>query len=409
MPKPGGAPPGASNKFVYDTSAESGNPLTTHQWYDGTQHPWEFKRVWHLEPSLTDPDTVYAGVEDAALFRTTDGGKSWQELSGLRGHGTGPKWQPGAGGMCLHTIVLDPSDPNRIYIAISAAGAFRTDDGGKTWRPINQGLRSPFLPNPTAEVGHCVHRIAMHPSRPDVLFMQKHWDVMRSDNAGDQWTEVSGDLPTDFGFVIDVHAHEPETVYVVPIKSDSEHFPLEGKLRVYRSRTGGNEWEPLTKGLAAKQLLRERPARCDGGRFARFVRRLFRHHWRPGLRVVRRRRQLGSDRSGSSGCSVGRGSDAPMIVVVLPPHLKTLAQVDGDVQIEVKGEVTQRSVLDALETRYPMLCGTIRDHVTQERRPFLRFFACEEDLSHESPDAPLPAAVASGAEPFFIVGAIAGG
>jgi photosystem II stability/assembly factor-like uncharacterized protein len=240
---------GASNKFVYDSSVETGKPLTTHQWYDGTQHPWEFKRVWHLEPSLTDPDAVYAGVEDAALFRSTDGGKSWNELPGLRGHGTGPKWQPGAGGMCLHTIILDPSDPGRIYIAISAAGAFRTEDGGKTWKPINQGLHSQYIPDPNAEVGHCVHHIAMNPSRPGVLFMQKHWDVMRSDNAGDSWQEVSGNLPTDFGFVIDVHAHEPETIYVVPIKSDGEHFPPEGKLRVYRSRTGGNEWEALTKGL----------------------------------------------------------------------------------------------------------------------------------------------------------------
>jgi photosystem II stability/assembly factor-like uncharacterized protein len=246
---PEGFPQGESNKFVYNTSPETGKPLTTHQWYDGTQHPWEFKRVWHLEPSLTDPDTVYAGVEDAALFRSTDGGKSWQELAGLRGHGTGPKWQPGAGGMGLHTIILDSSDPGRIYIAISAAGAFRTDDGGKTWKPTNRGLRSQFLPDQDAEVGHCVHHIAMNPSRPGVLFMQKHWDVMRSDDAGDSWREVSGNLPTDFGFAIDVHAHEPETVYVVPIKSDSEHFPLDGKLRVYRSRTGGNEWEALTKGL----------------------------------------------------------------------------------------------------------------------------------------------------------------
>jgi len=245
-----GPPKGASNKFAYDASA---SPLTTHQWYDGTQHPWEFKRVWHLEPSLTDPDTVYAGVEDAALFRSTDGGESWKELPGLRGHGTGPKWQPGAGGMCLHTIILDPSfhneEPQRMYVAISAAGAFRTDDGGKSWKPINRGLYSPYIPEPRAEVGHCVHHVAMHPSRPGVLFMQKHWDVMRSNDAGDSWQEISGDLPTDFGFVIDVHAHEPETVYVIPIKSDSEHFVPDGKLRVFRSRTGGNEWEPLTQGL----------------------------------------------------------------------------------------------------------------------------------------------------------------
>jgi photosystem II stability/assembly factor-like uncharacterized protein len=244
-----GPPKAASNKFVYDATPETGKPLVTHQFYDGTQHPWEFKRVWHIEPSLTDPDTVYAGVEDAALFRSTDGGENWQELSGLRGHGTGPNWQPGGGGMCLHTIILDPSHPQRIYIAISAAGAFRTDDAGKNWKPINRGLYSQYIPDPRAEVGHCVHHVAMNPSRPSVLFMQKHWDVMRSDDAGDNWKEISGNLPTDFGFVIDVHAHEPETIYVVPIKSDSEHFVPDGKLRVYRSRIGGNEWEPLTKGL----------------------------------------------------------------------------------------------------------------------------------------------------------------
>ena len=231
------------NEFRYD-----GVP-GTHQWYDGTPHPWEFARVWHLEPSLTDPDTVYAGVEDAALFKTTDGGSSWTELSGLRTHGSGAHWQPGAGGMCLHTILLHPTDEQRIFTAISAAGAFRSDDGGDSWTAINKGLQSGAIPDPEADVGHCVHNLAMHPSRPDTLFMQKHWDVMRSDDAGGSWHEISGDLPTDFGFPIDVHAHEPETVYVVPIESDSNHVPPEGKLRVYRSRTGGGEWEPLTKGL----------------------------------------------------------------------------------------------------------------------------------------------------------------
>jgi photosystem II stability/assembly factor-like uncharacterized protein len=231
------------NQFTYD------GPTGTHLWYDGTPHSWEFARVWHLEPSASDPDLVYAGVEDAALFRTTDGGQSWQELPGLRTHPSASVWQPGAGGMCLHTIIVDPRNSERIFVAISSAGAFRSDDAGQTWRPTNQGLRSEQIPNPTAEVGHCVHRIAMHPSRPNVLFMQKHWDVMRSDDGGASWHEVSGDLPSDFGFPIDVHAHEPETIYVVPIKSDSEHYPPEGKLRVYRSRSGGNEWEPLTRGL----------------------------------------------------------------------------------------------------------------------------------------------------------------
>jgi BNR/Asp-box repeat len=243
---PEGMPQGQSNKFAYD------GEVGTHKWYDGSQHPWEFKRVWHLEPSLTDPNTVYAGVEDAALFKSVDGGKTWQEFPGLR-KAKGHLWQPGAGGMAVHTILLDPKNKDRIFVAISAGGVFRTDDGGKTWKPANRGLKSPFeLPDPDAEVGHCVHRITQHPSRPNVLFMQKHWDVMRSDDAGESWREVSGNLPSDFGFPIDVHAHEPETVFVVPIKSDAEHFPPDGKLRVYRSRTGGNEWEALTKGLPQK-------------------------------------------------------------------------------------------------------------------------------------------------------------
>jgi hypothetical protein len=231
------------NQFAYE-----GVP-GTHQWYDGTQHPWEFKRVWHFEPAPDDPDTVYAGVEDAALFKTVDGGRTWEELSGLRtvkGH----LWQPGAGGMAVHTIVLDPARRDRMFIAISAAGAFRSDDAGRTWRAVTRGLQSRYeLPDPDAEVGHCVHRIALNPSRPGVLFMQKHWDVMRSDDAGESWREVSGNLPSDFGFPIAVHAHEPDTVYVVPITSDAEHYPPAGKLRVYRSRTGGEEWEALTQGL----------------------------------------------------------------------------------------------------------------------------------------------------------------
>ena len=231
------------NDFTYD-----GDP-GTHQWYDGTLRPWEFTRVWHLEPSPLEREVVYAGVQDAAIFRSDDAGGSWSELTGLRQHGTGPDWAPGAGGMCLHTIVIDRGDPSRMFGAISAAGVFRTLDAGKSWEPINRGLRSEHIPDEDAEVGHCVHRIAMHPSRPNTLFMQKHWDVMRSDDGGDSWHEVSGNLPTDFGFPIAINSNEPDTVYVVPITSDSEHYPPEGKLRVYRSRVGGNEWEPLTKGL----------------------------------------------------------------------------------------------------------------------------------------------------------------
>ena len=393
----------AGNKFAYD-----GVP-GTHQWYDGTPHPWEFARVWHLEPSLEDPDTVYAGVEDAGLFRSADGGQSWQELPALRGHESGPSWQPGAGGMCLHTIILDPATPGRMFAAISAAGAFRSDDAGQTWRPVNHGLQSEGIPDPDAEVGHCVHRLAMHPSRPSVLYMQKHWDVMRSDDAGESWHEVSGNLPTDFGFPIDVHAHEPDTIYVVPITSDAEHFPPGGQAARLpepdrRGRVGGPDQRP-----AAGALLRQRAARRDGGRHPRLVRRLLRHDGRAGVRLSRRGRQLGADRAGSAGRAVGRGPDAAMIRVVLPAHLRALARVGGEVELDVAGQVTQRSVLDALEARYPALAGTIRDHDGGARRAFIRFFACEQDLSHQPPDTPLPEAVASGAEPYLIVGAMAGG
>ena len=252
MTTPDGMPKGESNKFVYDTSSKTGKPITTHQWYDGTQHPWEFKRVWHLEPSLNDPNTVYAGVEDAALFRTTDGGKTWHEMSNLRGHGTGPQWTPGAGGMCLHTILLDPKNPKRIVVAISAAGAFRTDDAGKTWKPINRGLKSPYIPDPNAEIGFCVHRIAMHPSNPEKLFMQLHGGVLRSDNAGDLWQNVDKGLPSDFGFPIDVHANEPNTIFVIPINPEAGRYPPDAKLRVYRSKEGGGNWEALFKGLPQK-------------------------------------------------------------------------------------------------------------------------------------------------------------
>ena len=231
------------NEFKY--ASETG----THLWYDGTQHPWEFKRVWHIEPSLTERDTVYAGVEDAAIFKSTDAGVTWHEMTGLRTHASGPKWQPGAGGMGVHTIVIDPTNTQRMYVAISAAGVFRSDDGGETWAPKNQGLKSKYLPEPAPEVGFCVHRIALHPKRPETLFMQLHWNVCRSDDAGESWRLVSGNLPSDFGFPVEINSQDPDTVYVVPIKSDSEHFPPEGKLRVYRSKVGGTEWEALTNGL----------------------------------------------------------------------------------------------------------------------------------------------------------------
>jgi len=234
------------NQFDYE------GDVGTHQDFDGKQIPWKFRRIWVFEPSPVDKDIVYAGAEDAALFVSMDAGMTWKELSGLRDiHSS--MWMPGAGGMGLHTILINPQNPAQIFVAISAAGVFRSNDGGETWTGINHGLKSAYeLPNPEAEVGHCVHSIAMHPSNANVLFMQKHWDVMRSDSGGDDWYEVSDNLPSDFGFPIAVHAHEPETIYVVPIKSDLEHYPPEGKLRVFRSRTGGNGWEELSNGLPQK-------------------------------------------------------------------------------------------------------------------------------------------------------------
>ena len=209
------------NEFAYD-----GVP-GTHQWYDGTQHPWEFARVWHLEPSLTDPDTVFAGVEDAALFRSVDGGQTWQELLGAPRSRVGRAVAAGRRRAVPAHDPDRPDDPQRMFVAISAAGAFRTRRRRRDVAPDQPRAALAELPDEDREVGHCVHRIAMHPSRPDVLFMQKHWDVMRSDDGGESWHEVSGNLPSDFGFPIAVHPHEPETIYVVPIKSDSEHVPPE--------------------------------------------------------------------------------------------------------------------------------------------------------------------------------------
>ncbi|MCL6553162.1 MAG: exo-alpha-sialidase [Firmicutes bacterium] len=225
---------------------------TVHQGFDGKPQPWRFTRIWHLEPSPEDRDVVYAGVEDAALFRSTDGGATWRELPALRRHRTAPAWAPGAGGMGLHSILLAPDRPGRLHVAISAAGVFRSDDGGQAWAVANRGLRAPYLADPEPEAGYCVHKIAMHPSRPDTLFAQKHYGVYRSDDAGTSWTRISGNLPSDFGFPIAVHAHEPQTIYVVPMTSDSEHFPPDGALRVWCSRQGDGVWEPLDAGLPAR-------------------------------------------------------------------------------------------------------------------------------------------------------------
>jgi hypothetical protein len=385
-----------------------------HQWYDGSLRPFQLRRVWHLEPSTTDPDTLYAGVEDAALFCSRDAGASWQELSALRRHGTSPSWQPGAGGMCLHSILLDPIVAGRIFVAISAARVFRSDDGGESFRPINRGLRSGHIPDPLAEVGHCVHHITHHRHRPETLCMQKHGGVLRSDDAGESWRLVSGNLPSDFGFPVAVHAHEPETIYVVPITSDALHYPPEGRLRVYRSRTGGEEWEPLTSGLPEENcyvnVLRDAMAVDEAAECGiYFVRPVASSTARLIAATTGPRSCAIYPRSCRSRPRPSRERLASVIRVTLSTQLATLAQIEREVEIEVDLPVTQAGVIDALERRYPMLRGTIRDPATAKRRPFIRFFACGEDLSHEPADAPLPREVAEGRATFIILGAIAGG
>jgi photosystem II stability/assembly factor-like uncharacterized protein len=233
------------NKFSYD-----GVP-GTHQWYDGTPHPWEFKRVWHLEPSLKDPDTVYAGVEDAAMFRTKDGGQTWEELSGLRGHGSGPRWQPGAGGLCLHSVVPWPGEPDRLAVGISAGGVWLTDDGGATWRSGNEGIVARYVPDdtPPDEVAFCVHRLRRAPTRPERIFMQFHGGVYRSDDAGATWADIGAGLPSDFGFALAVDPADPDSAYVIPLSADVDRVTPDGRVRVYETRDAGASWTPRGDGL----------------------------------------------------------------------------------------------------------------------------------------------------------------
>ena len=397
------------NEFVYD-----GVP-GTHQWYDGTPHPWEFKRVWHLEPSLTDPrHGLRRRRRRRAVPARPTAGRPGRSCPGCATHGSGPSWAPGAGGMCLHTILLDPTNAERMFIAISAAGAFRTDDGGETWRPINQGLQSRGHPRPDGRGRplRAPHRACTRRG-PNVLFMQKHWDVMRSDDGGDSWREVSGNLPTDFGFAIDVHAHEPETIYVVPIKSDSEHFPPDGKLRVYRSRdaaaTSGSRSPTACRRRTATSTCcatpwpstRSTPAASTSAPPAG------RSTPRP-MPATPGRRSCATCRP----CSRSRCRRCDMIRVdAADASAHARAGRMATCELDVAGSGRRwRSVLDALEAQ---LSRAARHHPRPRRRssgaPFLRFFACEEDLSHDPPDTPLPEAVATGAEPFLVVGAMAGG
>ncbi len=209
-------------------------------------------QIWQIASGrVSQPDVFYCGVEPAALFESRDGGESWQPNQGLLNHEHQPKWQPGGGGLCLHTIILDPENPRRMLIAMSTGGVYRSDDGGKSWRARNVGVRAQFLPaeHRYPEFGQCVHKVVHHPSRPGRLFLQNHWGLYRSDDWGDSWHDIANGVPSDFGFAMQMHPHDPDTVYIVPIEADIFRATPEAKLRVYRTRNAGASWEPLTRGL----------------------------------------------------------------------------------------------------------------------------------------------------------------
>jgi len=207
-------------------------------------------QIWQIAPApASDPDVLYCGVEPAALFESRDGGESWAVVKGLLDHDHRKKWQPGGGGLCLHSVVCDPTDRRRMLVAISTGGVYRTDDGGKSWRPRNVGVRAEFLPDKYPEFGQCVHKVVHHRSRPERLFLQNHWGLYRSDDWGDSWQDIANGVPSDFGFAMQMHPHKQDTVYIVPIQSDQFRCVPEAKLRVYRTGDGGKSWKPLTKGL----------------------------------------------------------------------------------------------------------------------------------------------------------------
>ena len=236
------------------------------QWSDDFGHTWTnpeeanvkfpegtetaLKQIWQITPGRADePDTLYCGVEPAALFVSRDAGETWSLNEGLWNHPQRPRWEPGGGGLCMHTVLLDPADPKRIRVAISTAGMYVTEDGGVTWRPSNKGVRAEFLPDKFPEFGQCVHKVAQSKQKPERMYLQNHWGLYRTDDRGETWTDIANGVPSDFGFPISIHPTDPDTAWIIPLESDMFRCTPEGKLRVYRTRDAGASWQAMSKGL----------------------------------------------------------------------------------------------------------------------------------------------------------------
>ncbi|MBI2214489.1 MAG: exo-alpha-sialidase [Acidobacteria bacterium] len=246
---------GASTSFSDDFGETWSDPETSKVKFPESSGG-ELKQIWQITPGRdSEPDTIYCGVEPAALFVSRDAGATWSLVEGLWNHEHRPRWMPGAGGLCLHTILLDPSDEKKMRIAISAAGMYVTDDGGATWRPSNKGVRAEFLPDKYPEFGQCVHKVVQSPTAPERMYLQNHWGLYRSDDWGESWSDVANGVPSDFGFAMAVHPEDPDTAWIVPLESDGFRCTPEGKLRVYRTRDGAGSWKPMTRGLPQKGAL----------------------------------------------------------------------------------------------------------------------------------------------------------